>query len=161
MAIKTRVVLKWVAIAIFVVLFSWGIYNQSAKAGEVRLGLAMAFTNDDDWIGQEVMFMHKDWYGSVMRVGGDNVLPDTVRLAIGYRVEWREGKKVSPYMRMGGAYFMDEPTDIISDRWAYDMALGVRLYGVTDLEYQHNSTAGRSLQNSGNDMPMIGLVVKF
>jgi hypothetical protein len=123
--------------------------------------LGFGVTNDSNWIGQELMLTHNHWYGSVMRVGGDNVLPDTARLAAGYKVEWRDGRRVSPYLRLGGSYFLDEPTDIISDRWAYDMAMGLRMFGVLDLEYQHNSTAGRSIQNSGNDMLLIGITVGF
>ena len=158
---KKGVIAKWIAIAIFIVLFSWGVVRQQADAAELRLGLAFAVTNDNDWIGQELMFVHKNWYGSVIRLGNDNVLPDTVRLAAGYKVGWRDGRRISPFLRLGGAYFKDEPTDIISDRWAYDMALGLRLYSVLDLEYSHNSTAGRSIQNSGNDMLLVGLTVGF
>ena len=161
---------KWIAITIFIILFAWGIYRQQAEAADLRIGLGSGITNSvlvhggpngNGWIGQEFMFTHKHWYGAAMRLGGDDILPDTVRLTAGYRVEWRDERRLSPYLRLGAAYFLDEPTDIISDRWAYDMAMGVQLFGVADLEYQHNSTAGRSAQNSGNDILLIGLKVRF
>ena len=148
-------VLKWTVIAIFCALFAWGVTAQA----EGRLGLSTGVSNDNRWIGQELMLAHKNWYGSAARLGGDKLLPDTVRLAVGYRVRWRNERRFSPYLRLGGAYFMDEPTDIISDRWAYDMSIGFRLFNVIDTEYQHNSTAGRSLQNSGNDMILVGVVI--
>lgn len=154
-------VLKWTAIAIFCVLFAWGIVRQQAEAADLRLGLGFGVSNDNGWIGQELMFTHKHWYGAAMRLGGDDILADTTRLTVGYRVEWRDERRLSPYLRFGAAYFLDQPTDIISDQWAYDMAMGVQLFGVADLEYQHNSTAGRSLQNSGNDMLIASLKVRF
>ena len=153
--------LKWTLILIFVVLFAWGIYMQTADAAEARLGLSKGVTHHSDWTGMEGMFVYRNWYLNAARLGNDDVLPDTVRLALGYRVMWRDEMRLSPYLRLGGAYFMDEPTDIISDRWAYDMTVGLRIFSVVDLEWQHNSTAGRSLQNSGNDMLLLGMVVPF
>jgi len=163
-------VAKWTAITIFIVLFAWGIYRQQAEASDLRLGLGFGITNSalvhggsegNGWIGQELMFTHKHWYGAAMRLGGDDVLPDTVRLTAGYRVEWRDERRLSPYLRLGAAYFLDEPSSIISDRWAYDLTMGFRVFDVLDIEYQHNSTAGRSSQNSGNDLLLVGLKVRF
>lgn len=152
---------KWIVIGIFIALMAWGIYRQQADAAELRLGLGRGVSNGNEWVGQELAIAHRHWYGSVSRLGGDDLLPDTVRLAAGYRADWRTEQRLAPYLRLGGAYFTEEPTDLISDRWAYDMALGLRIFGVLDLEYQHNSTAGRSLQNSGNDMLLLGLVVRW
>ena len=158
---KTKDIIKWSVIAFFCILFTWGVVNQRADAAEVRLGVSAGFTNGSDWIGSELMLTSHHWYGSVMRLGGDDELRDTTRLGAGYRVTWREPLNFSPYLRLGMAYFMDEPTDLISDRWAYDMALGLRLWKALDIEYQHNSTAGRSRQNSGNDMAFFGISVGF
>lgn len=160
--VSTGEKIKWTIIAIFVVLFAWGVARQTADAAEIRLGLGRGASNDNAWIMQELMLTtDSHWYFGAAWLGGDDVLPDTMRFTAGYRVSWRDGLRVAPYMRGGMAYFRDEPTDIISDNWAYDMAVGLRLYRVVDLEYQHNSTAGRSLQNSGSDIPALAVVVPF
>ena len=112
-------VLKWTVITIFVVLFSWGVSRQTADAAEVRLGLGRGASNGNEWIMQELMLTtDSHWYFGIARLGGDDVLPDTVRLTTGYRVSWRDDMRVAPYLRGGVAYFKDEPTDIISDNWA-------------------------------------------
>lgn len=147
-------------VVVFAMLFIWGL-GKVANAGEVSLGVGGGATNGNDWIGQFVMISDRDWYASAMRVGGDDVQPDTWRYAIGYRVDWREDKKIAPFLRLGAAYWADEPTPLISDQWSYDMSAGVRLWRVVDVEWQHNSTAGRTDFNKGNDMPFVNVVLPF
>lgn len=153
--------LKWLAILIFILLFAWGTYTQNADAAEVRIGMSKAFTHGTEWTGQELLFVHRNWYANIARIGGDEALPDLMRYSVGYRVKWRNEKRVSPYLRLGMAYFEIEPFDLISDVWAYDMAVGSRFFEVLDIEWAHNSTAGRSAQNEGVDMLLIGITVPF
>ena len=153
---------KWTlwAVVVFAALFIWGL-ARVANAGEVLLGVGAGATNNNDWIGQMVTLSDRDWYVSVMRVGGDDIQPDTWRFAVGYRVDWREDKKIAPFLRLGTAYWVDEPIPLISDHWSYDMSAGVRLWKVVDIEWTHNSTAGRTDFNKGNDMPFVNVVFSF
>lgn len=151
----------WLIVA-FIILAAWGTWEQVYGA-ELRVGLGGGVTNDNEWIGQELMVNsdRRHWYASVIRVGGDDALPDTWRFAAGYRVNWRRDKNVWPYLRLGAGYFLDEPGHLISDKLAFDMAVGIRFWKILELEWQHNSTAGRSDHNDGNDILMLGLVVPF
>ena len=150
------------AIFIFIGFFAWG---RSADAAELRLGVGAGYTKNMGARSQEIMLTWDDrhWYAAVTRIGGDTLHNyQFTRVTAGYRVNWRRGKRFSPFMRLGGAYFDDEPWDYISDQWAFDMAFGVRLWDVLELEIdQHNSTAGRSDQNSGMDTIMLGMVFPF
>lgn len=153
---KTRV--KWTAVAVtvFVILFAWGYYNET-QAEELRLGLGHGATHDNQWRSQSFMLSNRDWYVDASRLGGDTKLPDTWRFAMGYRVDWREQANVAPFLRLGASYFLDEPTPIISERLTFDMAAGLRLFHILDIEWQHQSTAGRSRTNLGNDMIFVGM----
>ena len=149
----------WLVLA-FIVLFTWGLYNEvKADELEMRVGLGLGATNDNEWVAQEIMVTNRDWYASILRTGDDNVLPDTWRLSLGYRVDWRQDKKAAPYMRFGFAVWEQEPFPLISDRLSYDMAVGARFWHVLDLEWQHNSTAGRSDFNNGNDIVILSFVL--
>lgn len=142
-------------IILFIIAFAWGV---RANADELRLGVGFGVTHDNDWTTQELTYLHRNWYGQAAYMGGDNRLPDTYRLSAGYRVHWRPEKRFSPFMRLGVAYFGERPLEVISDRLAFDMAVGVRAWGVVELEWQHNSTAGRSDINYGNDVVLLGMV---
>jgi hypothetical protein len=148
------------AVAIFIVLFIWGM--QDSYGAEVRLGLGKGMTNGNDWITQEFMLVGKrKWYLSAMLTGNDDQQPDTWRYAVGYRVNWRDHTRASPFMRLGAAYWQDKPVPLISDHVSYDMAVGVRVLHVVELEWQHNSTSGRSDQNKGNDLFTLAMVFTF
>lgn len=158
---KQEVFLLLVIVA-FLGFFMWGL---RADASEVRVGVGAGYTSNVGSRSQELMFTSTDlhWYGAVTRVGGDNLHNyKFTRVTAGYRVNWRRDKKVSPFMRFGMAYFDKEPYDYISDQWAFDMAIGIRFWGILELEFdQHNSTAGRTDQNSGLDTVMLGIVLPF
>jgi hypothetical protein len=146
------------AIITFIGFFLWG---RAADAAEVGVGLGFSKNGATH---QQVTLTSTDlrWYGSVTRIGGDrrhNYIYG--RVAAGYRVNWRRDTRFSPYMKLGGVYFTKEPTDYISDSWAYDMNIGVRVWDIVELEYQHNSTAGRSSQNEGLDTVMVSVVLPF
>lgn len=151
-------VAKWAIIAIFVGLFAWGVKVEAAEAG---VGLSHAVTHNSKWIGQHIFVSNRDWYLEVARFGNEPRLPDTWRLTTGARVDWRELRKFSPYLKLGVAYYKDEPTWIVSDNLTFDMGIGVRLWGVLDLEYNHNSTGGRSAYNKGGDQGVLYLVRQF
>lgn len=155
-----RIVKVFGAILLFLVLFVWGL-ARDANAGELRIGLGIGASHDNHWKQQSIMLSDRDWYLDVSRLGGDDLLPDTWRYAFGYRVDWREHARVAPYLRMGVAYFEKEPYPLISEQLTYDMAAGVRLWKVLDVEWGHNSTAGRSRRNWGNDIFSLNLVFGF
>ena len=47
-------------------------------------------------------------------------------------------------------------------RYAYDLAFGLRFWQILELEFdQHNSTAGRSNDNTGLDAIYLGFVLPF
>lgn len=154
-------VLKWTIISIFIALLGWGIVNEKANAAEGSIGLSFAFSHGSDWIGQHLEVGNRDWYFGVARFGNEDKLPDTNRYTVGTRVDWREGYTISPFLKFGLAYFQDEPTWIISDRWAYDMTVGARFFEVIDLQINHNSTAGRTDFNKGNDIAILSIVREF
>ena len=155
-------VLAILAIVIFVGLFLWGM---KADAAEARLGLGFGYSNSEGSRYQEMMLTSSDrrWYGAVTRIGGDDRHNYQYwRFTAGYRVNWRRDKRFSPYMRLGVAYFDDVPFDYISEHLAFDMAIGVRLWDIVELEFdQHNSTAGRSDQNEGLNAILLGVVLPF
>lgn len=150
--------LKWSIIGLFVILFSFGVYKEAYSA-EVGLGISHAISHDSKWMGQHVMFGNRNWFLEVARLGGEPRLPDTYRYVVGYRVDWREPYMFSPFMKMGAAYFKDIPDYVVSDHWAYDMSVGLRLFKVIDFEYNHNSTGGRSERNKGNDLLTLTMVI--
>lgn len=151
-----------IILGIFVALFLWG---RAADAAEARAGIGFGYDSNQGAVYQELMVTRGDlrWYGSFTRIGGDDEHDyQYSRLAAGYRVNWRRDTRFSPYMRFGGAYFTEEPTDYISDRWAFDLAIGIRLWDIVELELdQHNSTGGRSEQNEGLDAIVLGITFPF
>lgn len=155
-----------IAIVIFLAFFLWGLKADAAEPSpEARIGLGYAYNHFEGAVYEELMLTapQRHWYGSFTRIGGDK-RHDYVfnRLVVGYRVNWRRNTHFSPFMRLGAAYFTTVPEDYISDSWAFDMAFGVRLWNILELEVeQHNSTAGRSDQNEGLDAYMIGVVLPF
>jgi len=162
---------KWatrIAIALLVLITAFGIYKE-AHAQEVKLGLGYGVNHTEDWIMQEVVISNRDWYGSIARLGGDDsggcmvqlceALPTTWRVAAGYRADFREDKNFSPYTRMGIAYFEEAPDMVVSENLTFDLAIGMRLYKVVDIELQHQSTAGRSRRNWGSDLITLSLVL--
>lgn len=162
MKISRKKVLAILAVAIFVGFFVWG---RTADAAEARLGLGIGYSSTEGARYQELMITSTDlrWYGAVTRIGGDNRHNYQYnRFTAGYRVNWRRETNFSPFMRMGVAYFSEEPTDYISDQWAFDMAVGVRLWNVVEIEFdQHNSTAGRTAQNEGLNAILVGITLPF
>lgn len=164
---------KWavrIAIALLVLVTAFGVYNE-AYAQEVKLGLGYGVSHTEGWIMQEVVISDRDWYGSIARLGGDDsgscmvqlceALPTTWRVAAGYRADFREGLNLSPYTRMGIAYFKDAPNMVVSEHLTFDLAVGVRLYKVVDLELQHQSTAGRAYRNWGTNLITLSLVLPW
>lgn len=162
MKVATKQKLAIGVIAGFIGLFLWGL---KADASEVRLGVGIGFAANAEARYQEIMLTSTDrkWYGAYTRIGGDaehNYHYN--RFTVGRRVNWRRATNFSPYMRFGIAYFNEPPKDYISESLSYDMALGVRLYDVLEIEFdQHNSTAGRSDDNEGLDAYMISVVFSF
>lgn len=153
---------SWLVVA-FIVIFALGMCSERARAEgvDLRVGLGFGATNDNEWIVQEIMLTDRDWYASVLRTGDDRVLPDTWRFAVGYRVDWREDKRLAPYARFGFAYWLDQPRPVVSENLTYDMAVGLRFWQIMDLEWAHNSTAGRSEFNDGNDNVVLSFVLPF
>lgn len=154
---------KWTvwAVIAFVVIFTWGYITQNkAEATETHIGLGHGATNNNDWIAMHLAISRNHWYLAALRTGGEDetFLPDTWRFSVGYRVDWRKDMKVAPFMKFGAAYWLDEPSNLISDHWSYDMSVGTRFWNVMELEWQHNSTAGRSDFNKGNDIIVLGFV---
>lgn len=149
---------KWTIIGVFVGLFAWGLYNQ-AYAYEVGAGLSKAVSHESEWIGQHIRFGNRQWFVEFARLGGEPRLPDTDRYTVGYRVNWREDYRLSPYLTIGAAYFKDIPDYVVSDHLAFDLSAGMRVFKVIDIEYNHNSTGGRSTRNKGNDLLYIGIVI--
>ena len=146
------------AIIMFIGLFVWGRVADAAEAG---IGLGFSKNGATH---QQVTLTTTDlrWYGSVTRIGGDRRHNYVYgRLGAGYRVNWRRETRFSPYLKLGAVYFTKEPTDYISDQWAFDMNVGMRMWNVVELEYQHNSTAGRSSQNEGLDTLFLNVVLPF
>ncbi len=151
-------ILKWTAIAIFIGLAAWGLKAESAEVG---IGLSHAVSHESKWIGQHMYLSDRDWYIEATKYGGEDRLPDTWRYTAGFRVDWRPDTRIEPYLKIGVAYFEDKPVWVISDHWAYDMSMGMRFFGVLDLEYNHNSTGGRSDHNKGNDLINLYLIKEF
>lgn len=149
-------------ILVFVGFFLWG---RSAEAAEARIGVGFGYASNAGATYQELMVTstNRNWYGAVARIGGDDRNNyHYTRFTVGYRVNWRDETRVSPYLRLGAAYFDNEPTDYVSDPLAFDMAIGVRLWNIVEIEFdQHNSTAGRSDQNEGLDAWLLGVTLPF
>ena len=156
--------LRWFLIGAFIVAFGFGIKN--AQADDFRIAFGAGFNHSEKALTSEVMYTFDNHvYLAATRIGGDLVLNPNhnqiMKLAGGYRVRWRDELKVSPYMRMGIAYFDHKPYLVMNDNVAFDMALGVRLWDIAELELLHNSTAGRSTRNWGLDYVNFGLVIPF
>jgi len=161
MALDRKKLKQYTLIGLIVVFVGFFLWGRTADAGEASIGLGFA---GNGATYQQVMVMDNErkWYASATRIGGDRRHNYVYgRLAVGYRVNWRRVSRFSPYMRLGGVYFTDEPTDYISDDFAFDMAIGTRLWQIVDVEYQHNSTAGRSNQNEGLDAVTLSVVFPF
>lgn len=147
-----------ILVVLFIALAIWAVYSSKAEAAEIGLGLGAGATNDNGWIAQEITVRHGHWYGSILRTGDDDALPDTWRFAAGWRYDWRADKRVSPFIGFGAAWWADDITPLISDRLSYDMRLGLRFWDVVDLGWQHASTAGRARFNDGSDLVVLRLV---
>lgn len=150
------------AIAIFVGFYLWGL---KADAAELGLGLAKGYASNKGATYQEFMLRddQRHWYGSLARIGGDDRNDYHYwRVCGGYQVNWRRGTSFSPYARLGACGFDEAPTDYISDQLAYELAFGVRLWDIVEIDIdQHNSTAGRSNQNEGLDAVMLRILWRF
>lgn len=149
-----------VLVAIFIALFIWG---RAAEAGEARIGLGVGTFNVQGAIYQDLLVTtdEQTWYAQVTRIGNDEHFDVLTRYSAGYRVNWRDDKFAEPYLRLGMAHFDKEPTYRISDKWSFDMAVGIRFKDVVELEAQHNSTAGRTNYNYGLDSIVLGVVLPF
>ena len=145
-------------IAVFVAILVWAVLSARSEAAEIRIGLGGGVTNENGWIVQELYARQGHWWGAALRTGDDNVLPDTWRFSAGWRHDWREGARIRPGVSFGAAYWQDDITPLISDSLSYHMALSLRFWDVIDLEFQHNSTAGRSEFNDGNDLLVLAVV---
>jgi hypothetical protein len=163
--IKMRRPKQWILgylIVAFVAMFLWG---RPAESAEARLGLGFGYASNEGAVYQEMMVTStsRQWYAGVTRIGGDDRHDYQYwRLSAGYRLNWRGGAKLSPYVRVGAAYFDEAPTDYISDKLAFDLAVGIRICDLFELELdQHNSTAGRSDNNEGLDAVSLSLIFPF
>ena len=149
-------------IAVFVGFYLWGL---KADAAEVGLGLGFGYASNDGATYQEIQIKddNQNWYGSLARIGGDTRNNYHYwRACGGYQVNWRRGRVIEPYARLGACYFDEEPTDYISDELAYELAFGVRLWDIVEVDIDtHNSTAGRSDQNEGLDGAMLRVIWRF
>ena len=180
MSIKVKKNLAIILVVIFTLLFLWG---RESDAAELRIGLGTGVANTASSArAQDLMITTTDrrWYFQITRIGS---LPyaqsrlvaapyggfkrivtefDTLtRFSGGYRVNWRRDKKLSPYMRLGMSVFDREPQSLISDKWAFGMAVGVRFKDIFEIEMQHNSTAGRTERNRGLNFVTVGVVLPF
>lgn len=153
---------QWLKIGLIAAFFGFFVWGVTADAAEASIGLGYSPKHETRYQQVMVTTDSRNWYFSATRIGGD-VRHDYQygRLGVGYRVNWRRDARLSPYMRLGGVYFTEEPTDYISDQWAFDMVVGTRLWQIVELEWQHNSTAGRSTQNEGLDAVSLSVVLPF
>lgn len=151
---------KIAVIAIFVILIGILAFRK-ATAYELQIGLGHGFGNTDV-ITQDFAIEYDGFYGRVVRLGDEPILPDKLwKLSAGWRGYFREGTNFQPYLYIGAAWFTEEPSSVISDRLAYDMGLGLRFYKVFDLNYEHNSTAGRTSKNRGLDVISVRVAIPF
>lgn len=149
-------------IALFLILFLWG---RSSEAAEVGIGLGAGVNHSSGAVGQELSVTSDDlrWFASYTRLGGrpgDTVLAYNNRWVGAYRVFWRRDHDLMPYMALGAAYF-EEPTVLVTERLTYDLRVGLRWNNIVELEYAHNSTAGRSQRNAGIDFITLRAVFRF
>lgn len=151
-----------ILIATFVGFYLWGL---KADAAELGLGLGSGYASNAGATYQEIQIKDSDrnWYASVARIGGDTRNNYHYwRGCGGYQVNWRKNTNFSPYMRLGACYFDEAPTDYISDRLSYELALGFRAWDIVEIDIDtHNSTAGRSEQNEGLDGAMLRVIWRF
>lgn len=159
-SMNSRQTLTIAAIVAFIIIFAWG---RDAESAELGLGLsAGASSHSSGAKAQEISITTDDyrWYGQVMRIGGDGILSSNWRYSAGYRLFWRRDHDFKPFLRLGVAYFDDVP-ELVSERFMYDMGVGIRWREVIEAEYNHNSTAGRSAVNTGIDFVTLRLVFQF
>ena len=149
-------------IAAFVGFYLWGL---KADAAELGLGLGKGYANNAGATYQEIMVRdaQRHWYASVARIGGDNEFNYKYwRGCGGYQVNWRKEKRFAPYARLGACYFDEAPVGLVSERLTYELAFGVRFWGIVELDLDtHNSTAGRSDKNAGLDAMMLRVLWRF
>ena len=144
----------------FIGLASWGAMRD-ANAADLRIGAGFGWENAQDAVSMDLMLtIDEDFYLSAAKMAGGRVGDDVWRYAAGFRFDWREGKRIQPFLRLGGAYW-DGITGLVGDQHTFDLALGLRFGGALELELQHNSTAGRSVPNTGVDLIVLGLVKEF
>ncbi len=157
---------KWgsLLVVLFILVFLWG---RNADAAELGLGLGFGVNHTENATIQELSIQSDDyrWFASYTRVGGGKanglVLDYNNRFVGAYRVFWRRDKDWKPYLSLGAAYFEEAPLNVISERLTYDMRFGARWKDILELEAAHNSTAGRSLRNSGFDTLNLRVVFQF
>jgi len=158
---------KWyavLAVVLFLVVFLIGLRAEAAD-WEYRAGLGTQVLDRADR-GEHIaiealVYRDRDLYLGLSHFGNGSVVPDTYRLAAGWRVEWREGSEFEPMMRFGMAYWHPFDSGLVTERWTYDMAVGVRVFRIVEVEWQHNSTAGRAERNTGVDLLMVSAVFPF
>ena len=152
-------------ILIAVLVFIWG---RDAESAELGLGLGFGTFNTVGATIQELSIASDDyrWFASYTRIGGadsDRLTADyNDRLVLSYRTFWRRDSNLKPFLSFGAAYFKEAPNTLISERLTYDIRLGARWKDVVELEIDgHNSTAGRSISNSGFDTINLRFVFPF
>lgn len=160
MKFKTKATSGIVLVLAFLALFIWG---RNAESAELGLGVGYGINHTAKAAVQEITISTDDyrWYGQVIRIGGDGVLDDNWRYSAGYRLFWRRDENVKPFLRLGAAYFDHAPVQLVSDHLTFDMGLGLRWKDIIELEYNHNSTAGRSDKNTGIDFVTLRVVFQF
>ena len=141
------------AVIVFVIIFTWALAAGAATPHTFTVGLGKGVLNGNEWTQQQIGYEYnRKWYAQAARLGGDSVLPTTYRYTMGRLVNARLDKRVSPYARLGIAYFADSPSALVDDHWTFDLGIVVTAWHVIRLEWRHNSTAGRSSPNTGIDL---------
>ena len=159
---------KLVTLTILAIVVTGFFMIRDAESAEIGLGLGYGTFNAKHSRTQEISIQSNDyrWFASYARIGAadnDRIRRDqTNRYTAAYRAcFWRE-RKLTPCISMGAAYFDEPIMTLISDRLTYDIRIVVRWKEVLEFEIdQHNSTAGRSVTNSGLDSIMLRGVFRF
>lgn len=152
----------WI-IVVFILLFLWGL-RREAEASDLRfeVGLGFGSTHQSTVVMEELGLLYDEkWYVHIAHLGNDERVPDTYRITAGRRVAWRQEHTFSPYLRMGAAYWQHRPAGLVDANLTFDMAVGLRAWDVVELEWSHQSTAGRVHPNTGVDVVGLHYTSRF
>jgi hypothetical protein len=164
--LKTR--WQFVVIAIFAILFLWGVVREAEAAEHsAEIGLSYGVINSEKLITQRIGYVYDDrWRLRLERHGGDYY--DTSNsYTLARSVMWRKGKTFQPMLEFGVTYWDELLIDpnsrrglpFVNDEWTYSLGVGVRAWDVFEAGLTHSSTAGRSRPNRGIDRIYISYVL--